>query len=315
MFFQQANTGKNGWWIYVLTIILVVFAYTLGQTPLVILAKRYIDSNKLDLSIEDFFANPDFISIGMSNNLGLFLLLLMFVTAFGALYFAVKILHKKHFQDLIHASQSMSWSRILFGFCLWLGLVALTELPFYIQNPENYIVTFNSSSFIPLVLISLLVLPIQTSFEEVFFRGYLLQGFYLILKNKWAVIIITSLLFMVVHGTNPEIKTFGYGIMMTYYFTAGLILGLVTALDNRLELALGMHAAMNIFGAVFIGYEGGVLQTDSVLKATSINPKFMLIGLIISGLIFIGISYKKFSWNSQILFENKMPANYDNEVA
>lgn len=314
MFFQQGQKGANRWWMYLLTILLVIFAYSLGQIPLVLIAQGYIDRNNPNLSIEDFFANPDFISIGMSNNFGFLLLLLMFITAFVALYYSVKILHKKHFEDLIHASQSISWSRILFGFTLWLCLIALVELPFYIQNPDNYIITFNPSSFIPLLLISLLILPIQTSFEEVFFRGYLWQGFYLILKNKWAVIIITSLLFMLVHGTNPEIKTFGFGIMMVYYFTAGLILGIVTALDNRLELALGLHAAMNLFGAVFVGYEGGVLQTDSIIKATTINPKFMLIGLIISGLIFIGISYKKFSWNSRLLFDNENLETNQKEV-
>jgi len=228
----------------------------------------------------------------------------MFVCATVALFFCVKILHKKRFQDLIHVGQSISWNRICFGFVIWLILIALAELPFYLQAPEKYSLTFDISSFFPLVLISVLILPIQTSFEEVFFRGYLLQGLYLAVQNKWIVMIITSLLFMFVHGTNPEIKTFGFGIMMSYYFTAGLLLALVTALDNRLELAIGMHAAMNFFGAVFIGYEGGVLQTDSIMKASEINPKLMLVGLIISGLIFVAISYNKYSWDSNLLFIN-----------
>lgn len=314
MFFHQGNKGLNRWWMYALTIFIVLFAYSIGQVPLMTISEYYIDQNKPELSLQDFFTNPDFSSIGMSNNIGFLLLLVMFVVAFFALFFCVKLLHKKDFSNLIHASKSISWSRILFGFTFWLILVALTELPFYFQNPDKYIVTFNASSFLPLLLISLFILPIQTSFEEVFFRGYLLQGLYVLVQNKWVVIIVTSLLFMLVHGTNPEIETFGFGIMMSYYFTAGLILAIVTTLDNRLELALGMHAAMNFFGAVFIGYEGGVLQTDSVLKATSINPKFMLIGLIFSGLIFIGISYKRFSWNSQSLFNNKVLENEAKEV-
>lgn len=314
MFYLQGSKGLNKWWMYLATIFLVLFAYSIGQVPLMTVSEYYIDQNNPTLTIQDFFANPDFSTIGMSNNVGFLLLLIMFVAAFAALYVCVKYIHKKHFPDLIHAAQSISWSRILFGFSLWLVLIALTELPFYFQNPDKYILTFNVSTFVPLFLISLLILPIQTSFEEVFFRGYLLQGLYLLVQNKWLVIIVTSLLFMFVHGTNPEIETFGFGIMMAYYFTAGLILAIVTTFDNRLELALGMHAAMNFFGAVFIGYEGGVLQTDSVLKATQINPKFMLIGLIFSGLIFIGISYKRFSWNSQLLFNNERLISKPKEV-
>lgn len=304
MFFTNGRKGYNKWWMYALGIFMVLFGYMLGQIPLMLITQSYLEKYKPSQGMEEFFANPDFSSIGMSNNLGLCLLLLMFVVAFIALYLVVTQVHKKRFSDLVHTGGSFSWARVMYGFGLWMVLLAMVELGVYFMDPTSYMFTFNYKAFIPLLLICLVILPIQTSFEEVFFRGYLLQGLHLLVQNKFFVIIMTSLLFMGVHSTNPEIQTFGFSIMMAYYFSAGLLLAIVTTLDNRLELALGMHAAMNLFGAVFVGYEGGVLQTDSVWKATQINPNFMLIGLIISGLLFIAISYKKFSWNIDRLFSN-----------
>jgi len=249
------------------------------------------------LSIGDFFADPDFTAIGMSSNVGLFMLLLMFVAAFFAFWVAVKYLHKKKFTSLISADNRIDLKRLWFGFIVWLMLMAAGELVLYFLNPEVYIFTFKAETVIGLIAISVFILPIQTSFEELFFRGYLLQGFYNLIANKWIVVILTSLLFMLVHGTNPEIEQFGFGIMMSYYFLAGLLLGVVTMLDDRLELALGMHAAMNMYGAIFVGYEGGVIQTDSIWKMTEMNALAMVILLIVAGIVFILLAKRNFGWS------------------
>ena len=132
-----------------------------------------------------------------------------------------------------------------------------------------------------------------------------MQGFYNVIKNKWVVVILTSFLFMLVHSTNPEIKQYGLGIMLCYYFLAGLLLGLVTLFDNRLELALGMHAGMNMYGAIFVGYEGGAIQTDSVLKMSDINAPMMVLTLIVAGLVFIFLAKRNFKWSLSV--ENEEP--------
>lgn len=302
MFLFNGQKGKNHWGLYLLTILLLIVGYSLGQVPLMTIVGSYLEDSGSSMTILEFFENPDFASIGMNSNLGFVLLLLMFVVAFLTLYFLVTVTHKKRFIDLINVESRISWSRILFGFSVWIVLLGLGEILLYVMNPDVYVWTFNAKSFIPLVFISLLILPIQTSFEELFFRGYLMQGLYNLIKNKWAVMILTSVLFMIVHGTNPEIKTFGLGVMLSYYFFAGLFLALVTVLDNRLELALGIHAAMNFYGAVFVGYSGGVLQTDSMLKSTEMNATLMLIIFLVMAALFLLIGLKKYSWKTSQLF-------------
>jgi membrane protease YdiL (CAAX protease family) len=300
MFFIQGRSGKNNWGLYLVSIFLVLFAYSIGQVPLMTVVSHYLKANNSSTTIVDFFADPDFASIGMSSNLGLLLMLLMFVAAFLALWVAVKYLHKKRFIALISPDKWIDYRRIAFGFIVWLILMALGELVLYIMDPQIYTYTFNGKAFLGLLAISFLILPIQTSFEELFFRGYLLQGLYNLIANKWVVVIITSLLFMAVHSTNPEIEQFGFEIMMTYYFLAGVLLGVVTMLDDRLELALGMHAAMNIYGAIFVGYEGGVIQTDSIWKMTEMNAFAMVVLVIIAGIVFILLAKRNFGWSFSV---------------
>lgn len=296
-FFSKVKVGENGIVFYLLGIVVTFGAYFLGQVPLGIVGYFAIKNNKIgSVSFEKFVATMDFSLLGINSNIGLILLILMFVFAMVGLYFAIKI-HKKRFTDFIYPEgEKLDTKRVLFGFGLWFVLGLVGELISYFSSPGEYVFQFNFAAFFPLLIICILLLPIQTSFEELFFRGYLMQGLALLSKHKLVVMLITSILFALVHGTNPEIKEYGIGIMMTYYISAGFFLALITVMDGRLELALGVHAATNFYGAVISSYGGGVLQTDSLLKTSSIDPNAMTIAFIVTAAIFVYICARKYQW-------------------
>jgi len=178
MFINQAFKGENKWWRYILVTILVLLAYQIGTLPLLMALWRIVDGDP-DLDRDDvghFLENPDFASFGINTNLGLTLMLIMFVAAMAAFYFIFKPLHKREFRTLVRTSGSVDWSRILYGFGVWLTFGLAFEALGYFLAPENYTFSFQFKTFIPLVALSLFILPIQTSFEEFFFRGYLMQA-------------------------------------------------------------------------------------------------------------------------------------------
>jgi len=117
-------------------------------------------------------------------------------------------------------------------------------------------------------------------------------------NNKLIPLIITSILFGLIHSANPEIEKFGYGTMQFYYITAGLLLGIMTIMDDGLELALGTHAATNFTSAVIIGYDGGALQTDSIFKSHSMNADIMTAAFVAIAVIFLLMLKKKYEWGS-----------------
>ena len=141
------------------------------------------------------------------------------------------------------------------------------------------------------------MIPIQTSAEELLFRGYLLQGFGVLFKNRWLPLILTSVLFGGLHYANPEVDQFGLGIMF-YYIGTGFFLGIITLVDEGLELALGFHAANNLFGALLMSSEWSAFQTDAILIFTG-QP--VLWGEIIISLglcypIVFYLFYRKYHW-------------------
>jgi membrane protease YdiL (CAAX protease family) len=131
------------------------------------------------------------------------------------------------------------------------------------------------------------LLPLQTSFEELLIRGYLMQKIGIATNKAWLAVLLSSLLFGAMHLGNPEIEEFGLGVMMTYYVSVAICLAVITILDDGLEYALGIHAATNIYGAAFVGYEGSALQTDALVRVDEVDPVLMLVIFYIAFFVFL----------------------------
>tara|TARA_R110000737_G_scaffold337796_1_gene358281 strand:- start:287 stop:1267 length:981 start_codon:yes stop_codon:yes gene_type:complete len=306
MFFQKATSGKNHILLYIATILIVIAGYILGQTPLVIVQTLQVKRHSEITTdvVEQFLETMDFSLLKLSNNVGLILMISIFIFTMLAFMLAIKYLHKLPFQRLITPNSSINWKKILFGFGLWFVIALVFKGILAFMHPETYYLNFKPMSWVFLMLICIFLLPIQTSLEELVIRGYMMPGLSLLTKNKWIPWVVTSMIFGLIHGANPEVERFGFWTMQLYYIGAGLFLGLITVLDDSLELALGVHAATNVFGAAFFSFDGSVLQTDSLVKANDINPYLMSLTFLMGAVIFIVVCNKKYNWGGfKRLFE------------
>jgi len=311
MLLNQSFKGLNELWRYLIGILIVFCFYFLGQLPLygIVFWKFSSDTSLGEEALAQFESNLDFEMLGLNKNIGFLLLILMFGFALFGLYLVVKYLHQKDLKTYITSNERIDFRKIFFGFGLWMIISVLLEAISYLLSPETYSFRWVPDSFIPLLIISIVFLPIQTSFEELFFRGYIMQGITFFAKNKWLPILLSSIFFGLVHGTNPEVAKYGFWTMQFYYIIAGLFLALITVLDDGLELALGVHAATNIFGATLFTYEGSVLQTDSLFISNEVKPWLMISGFIIGASIFIFVCFKKYAWPSFSTLLDKVYAN------
>jgi membrane protease YdiL (CAAX protease family) len=105
-----------------------------------------------------------------------------------------------------------------------------------------------------------------TSAEELLFRGYLLQALGLRTRRTWLLVGISALVFGAMHMANTEVGA-GPALIFTYYVGFGAFLALITLRDNRLELAIGAHAANNLFVALVVN-----ATTPRCLPAPSGKP-------------------------------------------
>jgi len=308
-FFKTASLGDNSIAMYLLGFIVVFIGYFLGQMPFTVLlylkVQGQTDSqSELYERIQNFQTDMNFERYGIDSNIGFMLMLLTFIGALIALYLVVTKAHDKKFLHLVNQEARLDWSKILYCFFLWMVLTALIELTMYFFGYNDYTFQFDAKKFFPLLLISVMILPLQTTFEELFFRGYYLQGFGLLFKTKWLPILITSVCFGLVHSANPEITKYGFFSMQFYYISVGIFLGILTVMDDSLEIAIGVHAATNFYGACLVGYEGSAIQTASIYKTGTLDTTMMNLVFILLALIFYVIVSKRYKFPSlQYIFQ------------
>ena len=313
MYIAQAFNSLYDWWRYAVGIMVVVvgvFVFSLPHIVAVFIKRLNAEVDLLRLDDVNYLMSL------FDSNTNLVFLLLPFVGGLIFLFGIVKLLHKQTITSLTTSRKKIDWKRIFFAFFFW-GIISsgMVLLDYYLA-PESYIDNFELNRFLLLAAIAILLLPIQTSCEEYLFRGYLMQGIGVVTNSKWIPLVITSLIFGLLHISNPEVDKLGY-IIMVYYIGTGLFLGVITLMDEGMELALGFHAANNLFTALLVTANWTALQTHSVFKDVSepesgimdiVLPVFIIFPIIL--FIFSRV-YKWTNWKDK-LFGTVIEPSKDN---
>jgi len=295
MFIAQGFKVKhNHFWKYIVGSIMVIIASAIGQVPWIIAIVIKLISEKKSFDIDEKALMGT-----LDSNLTLFLMLFSFAVALLAFYFIIKYFHGQKFIEVTTSRKKVDWKRIFFSFGIWAIISIATTIIAYYSSPENFEIQFQPVPFAILAIISIALIPIQTSTEEYIFRGYLMQGFALLSKNKLFALVLTSLIFGLMHIANPEVTKLGY-VILIYYIGTGFFLGILTLMDEGMELSLGFHAANNLVGALLITSDWTVFQTHSILKDNSIpSVGFdVLLPVVIIFPILLFIFSKKYKWTN-----------------
>lgn len=298
MYIKQAFKIMNDWWLYAISLVIIIVGIVIGSMPhtIALAIKAFQQGGDLD-SLEK---NPYELLKLLDTNLNLFLMLLSFAMGLLALFLVVKYIHKQTLTSLTTSRNSIDWSRVRFAFLVWgaftIGSIALM----YVLEPENYSFNFDPIPFAILVIVSVIFIPLQTSFEEYFFRGYLMQGIGILAKNRWVPLVLTSTMFGLMHFANPEIDKLGQ-ILLIHYVGVGFLLGIMTLMDEGLELALGFHAANNLFAALLMTADWTAFQTNSILKDIS-DPEMgsveLILPLVVIYPLLLVVFSRKYNWTN-----------------
>jgi membrane protease YdiL (CAAX protease family) len=294
MFLEQGIKEENKFWKYLMGTVFIIAASFLGQLPMLLAivyetifkGKAYPSS---DQELMHFF----------EPNLTLFLILISFVFTLFAIYFVVRFLHQQSLLSVITSRSKIDWSRVWFSFSVWSVFTIVSTLLFWLFSPSDFVLNFKLIPFLVLVIIGTLLIPIQTTVEELVFRGYLMQGFANLSKNRWFPLIMTSSIFGLMHLGNPEVSKLGY-VIMVYYIGTGFLLGIITLMDEGMELTLGFHAANNLIGALLVTSDWSAFQTNSIFKdvsETNVGIDIIIPVVVVYPLLLV-IFDKKYSWTN-----------------
>jgi hypothetical protein len=213
-------------------------------------------------------------------------------------WITVRLIHKKTLTQVVTGRSAFDYNRALYA--IWIGVLIsalilfvdeilfLGEMTFRAPNPWEYVTFF---------LFVIVLTPYQAAFEEVLFRGYLIQGVSLLTRNKLVLAVISGLLFAAVHLLNPEPYEYGFGPYVSSILIFGLGSSLLTLFDGGIELAVGYHAANNLWVALIANAEVTVMPTPSLFIPTESYASSLGVELITFTVLFV-IFNRKYGWLS-----------------
>jgi membrane protease YdiL (CAAX protease family) len=285
IYLELARRGKNEAWRSLLAVFSMLFAWqVLGAIPSALLVVWMVVHGWQPVNVG---SNP----LGTYSPAGFVALILASVFFLGGIALSIRFIHCRPLRTLVTPARSLAWGRLFQGFGVWLGLVALMSLVEALVYPGRYVWSLNMNRFLPFLFLALVFIPIQTSAEELFFRGYVLQQVGLHSKNIWVLSAISGLLFGLPHLLNPEASV-NYPLLGLYYFAFGFSLAFITLRDGRLELALGAHAANDLFTVIFANYTITVLPSPSIFTIKVLDAVYSVpaavLGMAIFIILFIG---------------------------
>lgn len=287
MFIEQAYKGNNALWRVGITTFFTAGLFLVNFISYFMMTKEELEA-VYRLMRE------------VPNNLALLINLSPFVFLLGLLFLLVRVLHQRNVLSLTTSRKKLDYKRILFSFLLVVLMTLVVFLVSYFKDSSLILWNFNPLSFSILLLISLLLFPFQIGLEEYLFRGYLMQQIGIIAKNRWLPLLITSVVFGLFHSANPEVAQMGFGVMV-FYIGTGFLLGIMTLMDESIELALGFHLGNNLMAALLITSDFSTLHTDAIFKYSQAeNPVDMLNEMIVSIVIvypiILFIFAQKYKW-------------------
>lgn len=282
-FLEAALAGKHTPWRYIAGTLLILFIWlVIGSMASAILIAFFAVLGNLNLQ-DMAQLTLDLTAIGM---LPYYLILsASFIIFFLGIWLTVVLVHRRPLRTLVTGAARINWRRIWLGGGIWVLLAVAASLVEYLIWPETFSIRFDWRAFLPFFLFAIILTPIQTTSEELFFRGYLVQGGSLISRNAIFLSFWSGILFTIPHLANPEVAANLVLVSLTY-FVLGAFLTWISLRDGTLELALGIHAGNNLFAALVITFPESALPTPAIFYTTHFDPLFSLLVQILACVLF-----------------------------
>jgi len=149
------------------------------------------------------------------------------------------------------------------------------------------------------ILLSIVLFAGISLFEEIIFRGYLLKNL-LESFNPLVALFISSILFSLIHGSNPNVTTIG----LINIFLAGFFLGVSYVFTKNLWFPVALHFSWNFFQSMF-GFRVSGLDSYSIIEFSIVEnnllnggefgfeSSILSIGILIIGTYLIFKYFKK----------------------
>lgn len=294
MDFIKVKKGKNSWKRFVSSFIVIFIFIIFGALPYILIGQWIVET---DGNPNTYFDVEQDVYVGLNPLLDFLLMDSQFIFWLLGLFIAIRLIHKRKFRTLITPNRTIDWKKTIFGFSTFFLILTVTTIADAILHPGNYSLNdIRLADYLILFILVLILTPIQTTCEEVFFRGYLMQMLGKKINNLVILSVIAGAIFGSLHFANPEMAYSPILVGADYVLT-GFIWCYITVKTNSAELSIGAHAANNMFLGWFLTMENSALGDIPSLFVTKVYaPAISLMWSVISLGAFLIFALKKYNF-------------------
>jgi hypothetical protein len=308
---EAAGWGKYRWWRYLLGLV-VIFFVGLVVNGITVPRIAFLLGGQEGLAAVN---RLDYAALGLVGGFVAFRASFLFFLA--GILIAVTLIHQRHPRTLVTAREKISWRRVGHGFVAWfVPLWLIAGLGQYFFYPDTFSFNFDLTTFalfVPIALIFVAIqttteelffrgyfVAIQTTTEELFFRGYVVQGASIVWSNRVFLALVPAVIFALAHLLNPEASAGGWlTVFFNYFLVPGLLWTVVSLIDGTTELAIGVHFANNISGNLLMGVAGSAVTGSAVTAPTlftvsKFHATYTALSMLVVVPVFLAIAYKVF---------------------
>ncbi len=287
---EAARWGKYRGWRYVLGLVVIFFVgLVVGgiATPRI----AFLFGGQEGLAA---FSRLDYAAFGPVG--GFVAVTAIFPFFLAGILIAVTLVHRRHPQTLITARERISWRRVGHGFVAWfVPFCLIGGLGQYLFYPDTFSFNFDLATFVLFVPLALVFTAIQTTTEELFFRGYIVQGASLVWTNRVFLALVPATIFALSHLLNPEASAGGWlTVFFNYFLVPGLVWTVVSLVDGTTELAIGAHFANNIGGVLLFNVAGSAMNAPALFTISKFHATYAALSMLVVVSVFLAIAYKGF---------------------
>ena len=186
-------------------------------------------------------------------------MIIMFFTLLGTfliIWIFMKFVDKEKFIQLgFHIKNRVN--DFIIGFTVGAVIMIIAYFLLLVLNEIQYSKTvFNGKE----LLISITTFVLVSVVEETLCRGYILKNLMLSF-NKYAALILSSVLFSLMHAANPNVDLFS----LFNLFLAGILLGLSYIYTKNLWFPIALHLSWNLFQTL-LGFNVSGQNTYSIIE-------------------------------------------------
>lgn len=231
--------------------IVITLLFWLAATMAVIFAGSYAF---LHSQSPESVPSGDDVGAFLGSAAGIFASLLSFAGIWLGLWFVMRLLHKENLSRLFGVSTRISRSGAAKGFAAVVLVSLVTEFAYLLVMPDIRRGQISVSMWLLLVLPLTLSAFVQTSAEELLFRGYLQRGLACRFRSPIVWAVLPSAVFTALHWSPQSPLAMNIGIMISIGVFSALLVLLVYATGN-LGAAIGAHLGNNLVGFALISHQ------------------------------------------------------------